>query len=107
MSLQPFQVSPPIHNFINPRLKEKDRKKRRDEDLQERDCTFERVYGWHATTLILNGPPLSILFAREMRKNGGVRRKLSGYLGLAFRRNALQLSTLIALSDRVGEGNVA
>jgi len=48
--LQPFQVTPPIDYFINTRLKEKDRKKRRAENLQERDCTIERVYGWHATT---------------------------------------------------------
>ena len=41
MSLQPFEVTPPIDNFINARLKEKNRKKRRDENLQERDCTIE------------------------------------------------------------------
>ncbi len=68
MSSQPFEIASPIDNFINPRLKKKDRKKRRDEDLQERDCTIESVYGWHATTLILNGSPLSILFTPETRK---------------------------------------
>src|SRR4029453_8015658 len=46
MSLQPFEVTPPIDDFINARLEEKNSEKRRDEDLQERDCVIERVYGW-------------------------------------------------------------
>jgi len=71
MPLQPFQVTPPIDNFINARLKEKDRKERRNQNLQERDCTIERVYGWHTTTLTLNASVLSILFAPENAQKRG------------------------------------
>src|SRR6266496_1958189 len=70
MSLQPFQVAPPIHNFINARLKEKNSEKCRDQRLQETDCTIERVDGWHATTLILNNSPLSILHLARAKKQG-------------------------------------
>jgi hypothetical protein len=69
--------------------------------LQERDCTIERVYGWHTTTLTLNASVLSILFAPKMRK------KRSIFWGAHAAVSLATIVDLIALGDRVGKGNVA
>ncbi len=84
MRRQPLEITPPIYNFINSRLKEENSEKCRDKDLQERNCAIERVYGWHATTLILNASPLSILFAPQCAQMG-VPRKLSAQFAAAKR----------------------
>src|SRR6266536_3154228 len=72
VSFQPFQVTTPIHNFINARLKEKDRKKRRGENLHEIYCSSECVQGWHRED-ILGGTTWRCrsCFAPDLRRKWG------------------------------------
>src|SRR5439155_16946421 len=95
MSFQPFDVTAPIHNFINARLKKENGEKRRDKNLQQICCSRECVQAWHPTT-----PRPTTLSCRSCispaKKTGT--RFLSAPL---FRRTILGFLSLLWAYDRV------
>jgi hypothetical protein len=64
MSFQPFQVTAPIDDFINARLKEKNRQKRGDEYLQKSSRSSEHAKVLHGAIVTRQDLPLSILYRR-------------------------------------------
>ena len=61
MSFQPFQVAAPIDDFINARLKEKNREKRGDEYLQKSSRSSKYAQVLHGAIVTPQDLPLSIL----------------------------------------------
>jgi len=64
MSFQPFEVTAPIDDFINARLKEKNREKRGDEYLQKSFRSSEHAKVLHGAIVTRQDLPLSILYRR-------------------------------------------
>jgi hypothetical protein len=62
MSFQPFQVAAAINDFVNARLKEKNREKRGDEYLQK-SCRFSKhAQVLHGATVTRQDLPLSTFY---------------------------------------------
>src|SRR4029077_20346813 len=64
MSFQPFQVAAAINDFINARLKKKNREKCGDEYLQKSCRSSKHVQVLHGATLTPQRLPLSIFYRR-------------------------------------------
>src|SRR5437773_8863185 len=64
MSFQPFQVTAPIDDFIDTRLKEKNREKRGDEYLQKSSRSSEHAQVLHGAIVTPQDLPLSIFYRR-------------------------------------------
>src|SRR4030095_4539663 len=67
MSFYPFEVAAAIDDFINSRLKEKNREKCGDEYLQKSCRSSEHAQVLHGATVTLRDLPLSILYCAGVR----------------------------------------
>lgn len=51
MCCEPFEIAPPIDNFVNARLQKQNREKCGGEDLQKIHRSLRGVYVWHLATV--------------------------------------------------------
>src|SRR5882724_5797889 len=114
MSFQPFEVSAPIDDFINSRLKKKNRQKSRREKLHQISCFGRRVQSWHDEHILAG----TIKFCRCFRgKNIALRCPGRRSASSCQRKKGTRPprptvtstvnSILVALRDCIGKGDVA